>query len=212
MGYFLTSYDTDPYGGFFVAHYNNAFYVGIRGGTYTQQRIVTSTNYTDYTVTKTGTGASGTWAIGISGNAATATSATKATQDSDGNAINTTYLKLSGGTMTGDLLFGNPGETAIRQIRLQCANNDFGRIAVGGTASNSGYMEIATADDAAEPIYVRQYTGVFATLQRTATLLDASGNTAFPGRITIGSGTSAAANTCQLYMNTTTKSLDFVFY
>lgn len=174
--------------------------------------MLTSANYTSYAPTKTGSGASGTWAIGISGNAATATSATKATQDSDGNAINTTYLKLSGGTMTGDLLFGNPGETAIRQIRLQCANNDYGRIAVGGTASNSGYMEIATADDAAEPIYVRQYTGVFATLQRTATLLDASGNTAFPGRITIGSGTSAATNTCQLYMNTTTKSLDFVFY
>lgn len=32
-----------------------------------------------------------------------ATSATKATQDSDGNQINTTYLKLSGGTMTGTL-------------------------------------------------------------------------------------------------------------
>ncbi len=35
------------------------------------------------------------------GNAATAT---KATQDSDGKAINTTYLKLTGGTMTGDLI------------------------------------------------------------------------------------------------------------
>lgn len=36
----------------------------------------------------------------LSGNA---TSATKATNDSDGNAINTTYLKKSGGTMTGTL-------------------------------------------------------------------------------------------------------------
>lgn len=35
--------------------------------------LVTSGNYTDYTVTKTGSGASGTWGIGISGNAATAT-------------------------------------------------------------------------------------------------------------------------------------------
>ena len=39
----------------------------------------------------------------LNGNAATATSATKATQDSDGNQINTTYLKLAGGTMTGVL-------------------------------------------------------------------------------------------------------------
>ena len=35
--------------------------------------LVTSGNYTDYTVTKTGGGASGTWGIGISGNAGTAT-------------------------------------------------------------------------------------------------------------------------------------------
>ena len=42
----------------------------------------------------------------LSGNATSATSAdsaTKATQDSDGNQINTTYLKLAGGTMTGVL-------------------------------------------------------------------------------------------------------------
>lgn len=37
----------------------------------------------------------------------TATSATKATNDSDGNAINTTYLKKSGGTMTGGITFPN---------------------------------------------------------------------------------------------------------
>ena len=35
--------------------------------------LVTSGNYTDYTVTKTGGGASGTWGIGITGNAGTAT-------------------------------------------------------------------------------------------------------------------------------------------
>ena len=38
-----------------------------------------SNNYTDYTVTKTGTGASGTWGINITGNAATATTATNVT-------------------------------------------------------------------------------------------------------------------------------------
>ena len=36
-----------------------------------------------------------------------ATSATKATQDSDGNAINTTYVKKSGDTMTGALVFNS---------------------------------------------------------------------------------------------------------
>jgi hypothetical protein len=37
------------------------------------------------------------------GNAATATSATKATKDGDGNTISSTYLKLSGGTITGSV-------------------------------------------------------------------------------------------------------------
>lgn len=45
-------------------------------------------NYTLYTVKKDGTGASGTWGINISGNAATAT---KATNDGNGNAITSTY-------------------------------------------------------------------------------------------------------------------------
>lgn len=42
----------------------------------------------------------------------------------------------------------------------------------------------ATADDGSEPIYVRQYKGTFTSLQRTATLLDGSGNTSFPGQVT----------------------------
>jgi hypothetical protein len=63
------------------------------------------------------------------------------------------------------------------------ADNDQARILVGGTSSNAGYLEIATADDGTEPIYVRQYTGVFSSLTRTLTLLDESGNSNFPGSI-----------------------------
>ena len=90
------------------------------------------------------------------------------------------YLHLSGGTLTGDLLFSDSG-TKFRQIKGTCGGTDFWRIGGGATAENAGFMEIATADDAIEPIYVRQYIGVFATIKRTATLLDASGNTSFPG-------------------------------
>ncbi|MEE0043155.1 hypothetical protein [Catenibacterium sp.] len=61
------------------------------------------------------------------------------------------------------------------------ADNDYFRIYAGGTTSNSGYVEIATAYDGNEPIYVRQYTGVFSTLKRTLTLLDGNGNTILPG-------------------------------
>jgi len=92
------------------------------------------------------------------------------------------YLPLSGGTLTGDLLFSNSG-TTFRQIRGTCGDNDFWRIGGGATGNNAGYMEIATADDGTEPIYVRQYSGTFGTITRTATLLDGDGNTSFPGTV-----------------------------
>jgi uncharacterized protein (DUF736 family) len=76
------------------------------------------------------------------------------------------------------------GTTTAELVRGNMADNDQFRILVGGTATNAGYVEIATADDGTEPIHVRQYTGVFTTLVRTATLLDGSGNTSFPGTIT----------------------------
>lgn len=72
--------------------------------------LLDSTNYTSYTVNKDGAGASGTWGISITGNAATATkatsanSATKATQDGNGNVISSTYLPLTGGSMTGTII------------------------------------------------------------------------------------------------------------
>ena len=78
--------------------------------------------------------------------------------------------------------------------------NDFFRIR-GGGGSNAGFVEIATADDGTEPIYLRQYTGEFASITRTATLLDGSGNTSFPGTIAASnysgthSGTSSGTNT-----------------
>ena len=72
---------------------------------------------------------------------------------------------------TGNLVYGTMG------------SNDMFRIMCGG-ASNAGYVAIDTADDGTEPIYVRQYSGVFTTLTRTATILDGSGNTTFPGDVT----------------------------
>lgn len=67
----------------------------------------------------------------------------------------------------------------------QMADNDFFRIRCGAP-SNQGWVEIATADDGTEPIYVRQYTGEFASITRTLTLLDGNGDTYCPGKITSG--------------------------
>ncbi len=74
-------------------------------------------------------------------------------------------------------------DTTGELVRATMGSNDVFRIAVGG-ASNAGWAEIATGDDYNEPIYVRQYQGSFTTLKRTATLLDDSGNTSFPGTVT----------------------------
>lgn len=41
IGFFLSGYDSSPYGGAFVMHYNQPFYVGVTNGTYIEQRIIT---------------------------------------------------------------------------------------------------------------------------------------------------------------------------
>lgn len=115
------------------------------------------------------------------------------------------YVKKSGDTMTGDLNISGghilymlqTSPTSTQQIHLQGGSNDYGRIAFGGTAENAGWMEIASCDDGNEPIYARQYTGVFTTVKRTATLLDANGNTVFPGTVTAPTFTGALNGTAE---------------
>ena len=103
---------------------------------------------------------------------------------------NSTNLYANGGSIvsnvTGTLSNSSTGTNSVTLLSATMADNDNFRLLVGGTASNTGFVEIATADDGTEPIHIRQYTGGFATLQRTATILDASGNTSFPGSVTAG--------------------------
>ncbi|WP_252243549.1 MULTISPECIES: hypothetical protein [unclassified Clostridium] len=73
------------------------------------------------------------------------------------------------------------GGTASR-IFGSMASSDFIRIEGQGKDDN-GSLEIATADNGNEPIYVRQYTGNFANISRTMTLLDSNGNTICPGTL-----------------------------
>lgn len=75
---------------------------------------------------------------------------------------------------------GLSGGNERNLLYQQMADNDMFRIRCGGP-SNQGWVEIATADDGTEPIYVRQYTGEFSSVTRTLTLLDGSGNTHVPG-------------------------------
>lgn len=107
-----------------------------------------------------------------------------------------TSAKLSGSITATNVTQTVTGTTSAELVRGNMADNDQFRILVGGTASNAGYAEIATADDGNEPIYVRQYTGVFGTVTRTATLLDGSGNTGFPGSVSAGSFSTGGNVSC----------------
>lgn len=88
------------------------------------------------------------------------------------------------GTIMFDYLSGGNERDLLYQ---QMADNDLFRIRCGGS-SNQGWVEIATADDGTEPIYVRQYTGAFSSVTRTLTLLDGSGNTICPGNLLTNGG------------------------
>jgi hypothetical protein len=113
-----------------------------------------------------------------------------------GNHASAGYITSSGNAATASKVTNSiAGTGSIDLVSGSMADNDHFRIRVGGTASNAGFVEIATADDGTEPIYVRQYNGLFSTLTRTATLLDASGNTSFPGTITASGGNSGNWNT-----------------
>lgn len=105
----------------------------------------------------------------------TSTSGKKLYINGDIGVNGTIYLETLSGGNERDLLY------------QQIADNDLFRIRCGGP-SNQGWVEIATADDGTEPIYVRQYTGKFASITRTLTLLDGSGNTICPGNLLTNGG------------------------
>ena len=96
--------------------------------------------------------------IGVTGKVASASRADKV----NGTATNGSAIDLVAGTM---------------------ASSDAFRIRIGGS-NDVGYAEIATADNGNDPIYIRQYGSEFTTATRTATILDSSGNTSFPGTVT----------------------------
>lgn len=195
-------------GGSWISARNNAVVKG------------TATGASSFNVVASQKTPSGSWNIGnLGSNEYLAFSYdTDANYNAGTNKSTVTYLPTTGGTiplksevvvktgdtMSGDLLFSNSG-TSTRQIRFTAGDNDYGRLAAGATATNAGWVELASADDGNEPIYVRQYTGVFSTIKRTATLLDGSGNTSFPGTVTAPifsgplNGNASSANQFKVY-------------
>lgn len=82
-------------------------------------------------------------------------------------------------TLYSDLRFANVS-TGTRGIIGTIAGNNFWRVVGCANATDAGYLEIATGDNANESIYIRQYSGIFGTLKRTFTVLDESGRSRAP--------------------------------
>ncbi len=95
---------------------------------------------------------------------------------------------VAGDKTFNDVVYFNRGKdnvdgTSTAQLQGMMASNDYWQIRSGATASDSGFLEIITGDNGNEPIYVKQFNNS-ASSYRTVTLLDSSGNSAFPGSIT----------------------------
>ena len=104
----------------------------------------------------------------------------------DGNQWTSGSQWINGSLFFTDIT-GNTADTgtSLKGVYGQIGGNDGWRIAGGARADNAGYLEIATCDDANEPIYVRQYGGGgnwngYVSLARTFTLLDAAGRSRAP--------------------------------
>lgn len=112
------------------------------------------------------------------------------------------YILTSGSAsnpISGSLIFKTlTGTSSSTWLGLAggIGSNDYWVIRGSQTKENAGYLELATGDDGDEPIYVCQYSkgggaGDYAHIlgaeARRAALLDASGNTSFPGHLTAAS-------------------------
>ena len=110
-------------------------------------RVLTHRNYTNYTVTKTGGGASGTWGISITGNAATATTAqylaSNSRMDYGWNGLN--YFNINGTAGTAVKANNTPTTAWWHILRFNHANSSgyYTDLAVPFNANSLYYKRVA---------------------------------------------------------------------
>lgn len=128
---------------------NEMLFYTSNGSGYTSAwtRVLTHRNYTNYTVTKTGGGASGTWGISITGNAATATTAqylaSNSRMDYGWNGLN--YFNINGTAGTAVKANNTPTTAWWHILRFNHANS-FGYytdLAVPFNANSLYYKRVA---------------------------------------------------------------------
>lgn len=124
---------------------NEMLFYTSNGSGYTSAwtRVLTHRNYTNYTVTKTGGGASGTWGISITGNAATANRILSRTiSDTLANKATPGYLYHAGGSNS---VADKPsGVDAFGVFTMQTASGWYGQILMSSNTSTGLYWRTAT--------------------------------------------------------------------
>ena len=107
-------------------------------------RVLTNRNYTIYTVTKTGGGASGTWGISITGNAATANGIiSHSISDTLANKTTPGYLYHAGGSNS---VKDKPsGVDAFGVFTMQTASGWYGQLLMSSNTSTGLYWRTATS-------------------------------------------------------------------
>lgn len=107
-------------------------------------RVLTNRNYTIYTVTKTGGGASGTWGISITGNAATANRIiSHSISDTLANKTTPGYLYYAGGSNS---VKDKPsGVDAFGVFTMQTASGWYGQLLMSSNTSTGLYWRTATS-------------------------------------------------------------------
>ena len=145
--------------------------------------LLDAINYTDYTVTKTGTGASGSWGISVTGSSGSCTGlAAKATADADGNTISSTYLKLSGGTMTGNIRRYYSSTSTEPMITALANNADIYLFQLGHgtvaqtTLSDNGYKLLYKGTNSSTNNYLQLIATQPNGTETIATQIDEVGN------------------------------------
>lgn len=125
---------------------NEMLFYTSNGSGYTSAwtRVLTHRNYTNYTVTKTGGGASGTWGISITGNAATANRIiSHSISDTLANKTTPGYLYHAGG---GNSVKDKPsGVDAFGVFTMQTASGWYGQLLMSSNTSTGLYWRTATS-------------------------------------------------------------------
>lgn len=125
---------------------NEMLFYTSNGGGYTSAwtRVLTHRNYTTYTVTKTGGGASGTWGISITGNAATANRIiSHSISDTLANKTTPGYLYHAEGSNS---VKDKPsGVDAFGVFTMQTASGWYGQLLMSSNTSTGLYWRTATS-------------------------------------------------------------------